>query len=312
MNAGDSTRIGQDIPSRVRLAVLGSPISHSRSPRLHRACYSLLGRIDLQYSAIDVSAGQLLGFWAALDANWLGLSLTMPLKTTVLPLLAALDGYAARTAAVNTVLFTDQGPVGFNTDVVGFLEVLKAMVPRFESDRVDHREHARALVLGAGATASSALCALAELGCADVTVAARRAESVADLAQRFAELDITAVQLPGQGGVDPRTSGAWNRLGAVDVVINTLPVDAASPQLLNIVRDLAAHNAGTFIDALYEPSPPPLLDAWRRGGGSGTDGLALLREQGLAQVLIFTGETVDSATLTSLRACTDAAVNSPA
>ncbi|MGN6760941.1 MAG: shikimate dehydrogenase, partial [Leifsonia sp.] len=79
-------------PSR-RLAVLGSPIGHSRSPELHRAAYSALG-LDWSYEAVDVTEDALPGFIAGLGQEWRGLSLTMPLKKAVLPLLSETDRIA--------------------------------------------------------------------------------------------------------------------------------------------------------------------------------------------------------------------------
>lgn len=284
--------------SRTRLAVLGSPIAHSRSPRLHRTCYGLLGRADLNYSALDVSAEGFAPFWAALDDSWLGLSLTMPLKETAVVYLAGVDAYGVRTGAVNTVLFTDEGPLGFNTDVVGFLEVLRAQAVRPESAH-------DVLVLGAGATAASALCALSDMGVSGVRVAARRSEAVDGLARRFPELRVEWQPLPATGGSGDLGASAS---APARLVINTLPAAAFTPALAHaVVHDLADGN-GLLVDALYDPSPPPLLAAWRAAGGRGVDGLELLREQGLAQVLLFTGSVVDADLLRRLRAAADAAI----
>ena len=71
----------------MRAAVLGSPVGHSLSPRLHRAAYRKLGLADWTYDAVEVTEPGLAGFLAGLGPEWAGLSLTMPLKTAVLPLL---------------------------------------------------------------------------------------------------------------------------------------------------------------------------------------------------------------------------------
>src|SRR5215213_7988900 len=99
----------------VRLAVLGSPISHSKSPALHRAAYARLG-LDWQYSAIEMDGAGLAEFLQTRDAAWRGLSLTMPLKQDVLPLLDDLDEIARLTHAANTVLLAGGVRRGFNTD----------------------------------------------------------------------------------------------------------------------------------------------------------------------------------------------------
>ncbi|WP_431218107.1 shikimate dehydrogenase family protein [Leifsonia xyli] len=111
-------------PSR-RLAVLGSPIGHSRSPELHRAAYDALG-LDWAYEAIDVTEDALPDFVAGLGPEWRGLSLTMPLKKAVLPLLAETDRIADQTGGANTVLIDGDELRGFNTDVAGIVRALQA------------------------------------------------------------------------------------------------------------------------------------------------------------------------------------------
>lgn len=130
-----------------RAAVLGSPIAHSLSPALHRAAYAALGLDGWRYDRFEVDEGALPGFLAGLDpAQWAGLSLTMPLKRAVIPLLDTITGTAASVEAVNTVVFHRDGRrTGDNTDIPGMLAALRergvTSVPA-------------AAVLGAGATAS--------------------------------------------------------------------------------------------------------------------------------------------------------------
>src|SRR4029450_4377506 len=93
---------------RRRAAVWGAPIGQSLSPVLHRAAYAALG-LDWSYEAIDVDEAGLAGFLDGLDESWAGLSLTMPLKRTVIPLLHGLSATAAAVDAVNTVLLPGDG-----------------------------------------------------------------------------------------------------------------------------------------------------------------------------------------------------------
>src|SRR5690606_32200283 len=98
-----------------RLAVLGSPIGHSRSPQLHAAAYGVLG-LPWEYSRTEVASGGLDAFLGRLTPEWRGLSLTMPLKREVLPFLAARSEDVELSEAANTVLLAEDGPRGFNTD----------------------------------------------------------------------------------------------------------------------------------------------------------------------------------------------------
>ncbi len=154
---------GDSRPGPTRLAVLGSPISHSRSPALHRAAYDILG-LDWSYEPIEVADGELAAFIASRDQSWLGLSLTMPLKRDILPLLATRTALVDQTGSANTALFTPRGVAGFNTDVYGITQSFR---------RHDRHELATVLIIGGGATASSAVVAARELGATRIFAAVR-------------------------------------------------------------------------------------------------------------------------------------------
>ena len=163
---------------RHRAAVIGSPVAHSLSPVLHRAAYADLGLEGWEYAPRDVAPGALAGVLAELAAPcgpgpvWAGLSVTMPHKQAMLPALDVVDPLAAAVGAANTVVAQRSGTgpallAGFNTDVAGVVGALR------ETGGGTLREVGTALILGSGATACSALAALAELGAARIIVAAR-------------------------------------------------------------------------------------------------------------------------------------------
>ncbi|MCH9816809.1 MAG: shikimate dehydrogenase, partial [Actinomycetia bacterium] len=162
-----------------RAAVLGHPIRHSLSPVLHSAAYQALG-LPYEYNAIDVTEAGLAGFVADCDDAWLGLSLTMPLKRTVLPLLDAVDPVAERIRAVNTVIFSEGERLGFNTDVAGIQTTLREIdVQQYPGD---------VAILGAGATAAAVLSALVDLHPSRVRIAARRVEAALDAVELASEM----------------------------------------------------------------------------------------------------------------------------
>jgi shikimate dehydrogenase len=146
-----------------RCAVLGSPITHSLSPVLHRAAYVELG-LDWEYDAREVREDELPAFLEGLDESWRGLSLTMPLKRAVVPLLDDLTDRATQAQAANTVILDKGRRTGHNTDIPGaaaaILERTDAALPK-------------AVIVGGGATAASVLLALADLGCTSVRVVVR-------------------------------------------------------------------------------------------------------------------------------------------
>jgi len=253
-----------------RAAVLGHPIAHSLSPVLHRAAYRQLG-LDWQYDAIDVEPGELRQFMAGLGPEWAGLSLTMPLKETVLDLLDVAEPRAADVRAVNTVVFAHTGAHGYNTDITGLVGLLGAA-------QVEGVCLGEALVIGAGATARSAVAALAECGVTRVTVSARRADAAAELG------DLVAAQ-----GLSARLT-SWPPEApdlAADVVVSTVPAEAAA-------QVDPPSRPGLLVDVLYEPWPTPLAAAWAGAGGQVIGGLELLVRQAVEQVELMTGRRPDA------------------
>ncbi len=187
-----------------RLAVLGSPIAHSKSPALHRAAYDLLG-LDWAYDAVEVDGAGLAEFVASRDAAWRGLSLTMPLKQDVLPLLDEIDELAVLTGAANTVLFADGARLGFNTDVGGIVRALgEAGLERVRTG----------VLIGGGATAASALVAMAELGTTTVHLLLRRPEAAEPIAALGRRLGLVVV-------VSPLAELA--RIDDAELVVSTVP-----------------------------------------------------------------------------------------
>ncbi len=251
-------------PNASRLEVWGDPIAHSRSPQLHAAAYRLLG-LDWTYGRRRVSEASFAGELAALDDGYRGLSLTMPLKGVAFAAAASLDRRAELTGAVNTLLLDAGGPRGFNTDVGGIVRALA-------DDGVTHVPRAR--IVGAGATATSALVALAELGAQEVEVVARRPGAVEPLAILGGRLGVAVSTASFAASVHPE----------VALTIATLPGDASIP---DASADALARSGGPLLDVVYGHWPTPLSAAWERAGGSARSGLGMLLHQALLQIRIF-------------------------
>lgn len=263
-----------------RAAVLGHPIAHSLSPALHRAAYAALGLRGWTYQAIDVDEAGLPGFLAGLDDSWAGLSLTMPLKRAVRPLLAAESELAGQVGGVNTVTFGPDGLVGDNTDVPGIVAALS---------EVGVHTAGQAAVLGGGATAASALAALRELGCRAARVHVR---SVARSRDLLAAAERLAVE-PGLRALDPVAVAAD---GPLDVLVSTLPAGAADDAAERFADAALAARTGAglaglpvLLDVVYAPWPTRLARAWTVRGGTVVGGLAMLLHQAGDQVRLMTG-----------------------
>ncbi|MEU0440899.1 shikimate dehydrogenase [Streptomyces sp. NPDC006186] len=252
-----------------RAAVLGKPIAHSLSPVLHRAAYAELGLDGWTYDRFEVDEAQLAPFVEGLGPEWAGLSLTMPLKRAVLPLLDEITETARSVEAVNTLVFTDDGRrVGDNTDIPG-------MVAALREHGIEQVE--TAAVLGAGATASSALAALSRVCAGEITVHVRSEARAAEMRAWGERLD-----------VDVRIADWADAAEALHapLVVATTPAGTADA-LAHAVPERPA----ALFDVLYDPWPTPLAARWSMFGGAVVSGLDLLVHQAVLQVEQMTGRS---------------------
>ncbi|MFE6098213.1 shikimate dehydrogenase [Streptomyces massasporeus] len=250
-----------------RAAVLGSPIAHSLSPVLHRTAYQELGLAGWTYDRFEVDEAGLPAFFETLGPEWAGLSLTMPLKRAVIPLLDEISETAASVDAVNTVVRAEDGRrVGDNTDIPGMVAALR----EHGIDKVD-----AAAVLGAGATASSALAALSRICPGEIAVYVRSEARATEMRQWAERLDV-AVRIADW-------TDAEQALRA-PLVISTTPAGVTDA----LARSVPERPAALF-DVLYDPWPTDLAARWSAYGGAVVSGLDLLVHQAVLQVEQMTG-----------------------
>lgn len=250
-----------------RAAVLGKPIAHSLSPVLHRAAYEELGLTGWSYDRFELDEAALPGFVGQLGPEWAGLSVTMPLKRAVIPLLDEISDTAASVEAVNTVVFAEDGRrLGDNTDIPGMVAALRER---------GIEQVGSAAILGAGATASSALAALARICTGEVVAYVRSEARAAEMRQWGERLD-----------VEVRTADWADAAEALDapLVIATTPA-GATDTLAHAVPERPA----ALFDVLYHPWPTELAARWSMIGGAVVSGLDLLVHQAVLQVEQMTG-----------------------
>jgi shikimate dehydrogenase len=249
------------------VGVIGHPVRHSLSPRLHNAAYAALG-LDWVYVAFEVEPG---GAHAALDAvrtlGLVGLSVTMPHKTAVAELCDVLSPAAAALRSVNTVTPQADGRLaGDSTDGDGFLRALA-------DEQVDVAGRVT-LVLGGGGAARAVARALAGAG-ARVDVAARRAEAAGE-----------AATLASGSAI------AWGERAAAaasaDIIVNATPLGMAGDAAVAIPAD-ALRAGQVVVDLVYDPLDTPLLVAARSRGARTVPGLGMLVHQAALQVECWTG-----------------------
>jgi shikimate dehydrogenase len=197
----------------------------------------------------------------------------MPLKRAVLPLLDHIEPLAAEVGAANTVVFAAGRRHGHNTDVPG---LLAALAERGVT-RTSLPPTPAVLILGAGATACSALAALRALGITQVTVAARAPARASDLLATADRLGTKITLTPFDTPRDPP-----------DLLISTVPAGAADPY----AQQIAVHTLRprAVIDIVYHPWPTPLTTAARQAGAAVADGFDLLLHQAAGQFELMTGK----------------------
>ena len=247
--------------------VIGDPVRHSRSPRLHTAASAALD-LDRVYVAFEVANGGAPAALAAVRTLGLaGLSVTMPHKSAVAELCDELSPDARALRSVNTVSpLADGRLAGDSTDGEGFLRSLA-------DEHVDVAGGS-ALVLGGGGAARAGARALAGAG-ARVQVAARRPEAAREAA-----------------GLAHGTAIDWSErvdaATAADLVVNATPIGMAGDAALAVPAE-ALRPGHAVIDLVYEPLATPLLLAARAQGARTVSGLGMLVHQAALQVERWTG-----------------------
>lgn len=251
-----------------KFAVLGSPIEHSKSPLIHSTAYGVLG-LDWQYEKFGVRRGGLRRFLD--EANeFSGFSVTMPLKEEAARIAVELDESASLTGAVNTLVRSETGWSGFNTDVFGIVQALRsANIVNLES----------VLLIGSGATATSAVVALRELAPkASVEIFARNAEARGNLVQFAKSL-----------GMDCRSVSKLRSAAVIsDLVVSTLPGGALDEQARKLGAWRGFAPRGAILDVAYAPWPSKIASYWLAEHRPTISGLDMLMWQAIAQLRIFT------------------------
>lgn len=283
------------MPQVTWAAVIGSPIAHSLSPILHRAAWDSLGLpAAWEYYRHEVTARSVGDYLASLEPGLLGLSVTMPAKQAIIPLLDVIDPQAEAAGAVNTVIPSAGILTGFNTDVHGILAALTtcrqdAGLPIPEPHSLPSGSGAtspsaptlRAVILGSGATASSALAALGSLGIDDVSVVARQCAGPGRIMMAAQRMGVTFTHIPWT-----HTSESVNALNQADIVISTVPASATG----DLLSGLQPRSTSSLLDVVYSPWMTPLALAWANAGAHVVHGTEMLLHQAAMQVRLMTGK----------------------
>jgi shikimate dehydrogenase len=250
------------LSGRAKLAgVIGWPIAHSRSPRLHGYWLERY-KIDGAYVPLAVQPAQVAQALRMLAlVGFRGVNVTVPHKEAALAAVDVLDPDARRIGAVNTVTMGPDGAlIGTNTDGIGFIKHLKASAPGWKTSGA-------AAVIGAGGAARAVVAALMNAGVPEIRLINRTRERAEELAHSF----------NGPTRVMPWVA----RHGALDgaaLVVNTTTLGMTGQPALDLNLDALTAEACVF-DCVYVPLETPLLAAARARGLIAVDGLGMLIQQ---------------------------------
>lgn len=263
-----------------RLGLIGYPLGHSLSPKIHAAALKACG-LQGTYSLFPISPEDKPALQALLprirSGEIHGLNVTIPHKQSVIEFMDELTPTAKAIGAVNTIYFRESKLIGDNTDAPGFLSDLKRVMSENQSSIANRKS---AIVLGAGGSARAVVYALLHDGW-NVTLAARRIEQAQQLAKSFPgyNLSLTIFDL---------------RSLDFDLIVNTTPLGMTpnietSPLPKNMI--FSKH---TFIyDLVYNPRETKLVKDARAQGLSAATGLGMLIEQAALAFEKWTGANVD-------------------
>ena len=244
--------------------VLGDPIAHSLSPKIHAAAYEILG-LDWSYTAIQVAKGELASFVAKDQSS--GYSVTMPLKYEAAGLADVRDELVSLTDVANTLLRTDKGLTAYNTDVFGITMALETVL----SKQVEV-----VAILGAGATAKSAM----------VAIAKAKPNALFDIYVRDLSRAVDIVELAGSLEVFQSVHLLEEFSNFQELTVNTLPLGASDSLPKHVQK-------GFLLNANYAGGDDSLVASF--AGDRVINGQTLLVWQALQQIRIFMGLSLNEA-----------------
>ena len=259
------------------IGLLGDPVAHSLSPAMHNAAFAALG-VHSRYMAFQVDSEE---FDRAMDGMQAigarGANITVPHKERAFRWVRRLDPSAARTGAVNTVLFSCKGSTGYNTDVAGARAAIAALEPR----------RGMALLLGAGGAARAVVCALLDEGFEHVVLSNRSRER----AERLID-DLTSVDESARRAKLELLPWGEPPYAPPDLTVNatSLGLDRSPWPDGFLKRVVLSSGSGSILDLVYSrDGDTPLCNLAKKAGIPSASGLEMLLHQGAAAFTIFTG-----------------------
>jgi len=226
--------------------VIGNPINHSLSPKLHNH-WLKENNINAIYDKIKLQENEIENFIFKIKNQEInGCNVTVPFKKTVIPFLDKLSSEAERTQSVNTISFLNGNLIGHNTDIDGFEKAISHLNYKVKDKKI--------LILGAGGVVPSIIFALDKMEASKITVSNRASKRAEDLKFQFNKINTVS----------------WGEVPDFDMIIN-----ATSLGLNNETIDLDTSNIGKgklFYDVIYNPSETNFLKVGKKLGNQTENG----------------------------------------
>ena len=260
-----------------RLGLIGYPLEHSLSPKLHTAALKACG-LQGDYSLFPIHPDDKQGLKDILNrvrtGEMQGLNVTIPHKQNVIELIDELTTSAKTIGAVNTIYLRENKLIGHNTDAQGFLTDLNQFISKSQSKIANRKS---AVVLGAGGSARGVVFALLNDGW-DVTLAARRLAQAHQLSTFFTNYQLRITDFTDL------------QLSTFDLLVNTTPL-GMSPNIDKspLPANLSLPSNILIYDLVYNPDETKLVKDARAQGLNATIGLGMLIEQAALSFEIWTG-----------------------
>lgn len=260
--------------------LIGNPVEHTLSPVIHNTLAELTDR-KLCYVPLRVEEGQLAdAVRGAYALNLLGVNVTVPYKSDVIPYLRGMDPLAERIGAVNTLVRTEGGFKGYNTDMPGLYRAMCADGVRIEGEKV--------LILGAGGVARAVAVLLAQKEAEEIILLNRTPEK----AQRIAE---EVNELAGREMARAMTYGEHVGLPAGEqyLAIQATSVGMHPHDMDVVVEDSTFYRKiHTGYDLIFNPADTRFMQLVREQGGKAYNGAKMLLYQGIIAYELWTGEEI--------------------
>ena len=276
-----------------KLGLTGYPLSHSKSPELHKGFLAKCG-LQGEYNLYPIPPDDKNALKKLLDrvraGEIHGLNVTIPHKQNVIPLLDELSDTAQTVGAVNTIVFKKGKLLGENTDAPGFIEDLQNLIPL--------RPRSNALVLGSGGAARAVVYALLNAGW-QITIATREADIhqvdtlITDYATRnissHSEADGTQYE-SYLSNIELNTTMLYPLIPALSLIVNTTPVGMSSHlQGSPYPKNLPFPPLAVLYDLIYNPAKTQLMQDAENAGLKVRGGIGMLKSQAMLSFEIWTG-----------------------